>query len=699
MVGETSAAVLAVREMEEKRKARREAAANEKKRQEEEELKYGSNPNWKIQKLVDDARENLPPDEVSPIASELETESLWRSHPAYNGDKILVCVRTRPLSKKETGGGDFRILSFRNKQNCIVHDVKKTVDNSLKLENQDWKFDFAFDERNPNNEVYRFTLLPLIDSLFSKGSKISMFAYGQTGAGKSYTMMSIFEQSVNDMFVAMHSDELFAHLSLHMSVSFYEVYQGKVFDLFANRNPLDVLEDGDGAIHLRGLSELPANTPDQVLSLLEIGQKVRATRATEMNDTSSRSHAILQVILKNPDDTNHAQLTLIDLAGSEKGSDTPYSDKQTRNEAAEINKSLLSLKECIRALDMGSSHAPFRGSKLTMIIRDALIDPKSLSIMVACVGPAFSACEATMNTLRYAERLKTATGGPEDSVDPNADTDAFDAIPISNARGLSDDEKTEVVARLRLLERLREEAPKFVPPPKSDVPDDDDDDDVVMPLVAQPTPSNNNDKQNASRGRTASMGPSTKPSTKPQAPPPANARKGSAPSAPSNVPQNLGGMADMIKKKPAPAAPAAASKPSAPPAKTATAPPSKPVAAPSKPSTGIKAPAPAKSNLPAAQQPAMIRSASATHSVATVSQSVANMPSSGSALIGLDVSEYLKSLGVAMEDADSYAKALKDQGFDDADSLRDLKEEEMVNEFGMKKGHARKIVRWLNGDL
>jgi kinesin family protein 2/24 len=101
------------------------------------------------------------------------------------------------------------------------------------------------------------------------------------------------------------------------------------------------------------------------------------------------------------------KLLLVDLAGSERAADCQSNNRQRRMEGAEINKSLLALKECIRALDSGSSHVPFRASKLTMVLRDSFLDPNSSKIvMIACINPGSSSADHTLNTLRYAQRLK-----------------------------------------------------------------------------------------------------------------------------------------------------------------------------------------------------------------------------------------------------------------------------------------------------
>lgn len=127
---------------------------------------------------------------------------------------------------------------------------------------------------------------------------------------------------------------------------------------------------------------------------------------TGANADSSRSHAILQLQLRRSTDQKvFGTMSFIDLAGSERGADTIDQNKQTRLDGAEINKSLLALKECIRALDMEKKHLPFRGSKLTQVLKDSFTG-NSKTTMIANVSPANSCCEHTLNTLRYADRVK-----------------------------------------------------------------------------------------------------------------------------------------------------------------------------------------------------------------------------------------------------------------------------------------------------
>jgi kinesin family member 2/24 len=140
------------------------------------------------------------------------------------------------------------------------------------------------------------------------------------------------------------------------------------------------------------------------MKVINSGLLVRTSGVTGANADSSRSHAILQLQLKQGD-KRYSMMSFIDLAGSERGADVSDQNKQTRMDGAEINKSLLALKECIRALDLDKKHTPFRGSKLTQVLKDSFTG-SSKTTMIANVSPATSCCEHTLNTLRYADRVK-----------------------------------------------------------------------------------------------------------------------------------------------------------------------------------------------------------------------------------------------------------------------------------------------------
>lgn len=206
----------------------------------------------------------------------------------------------------------------------------------------------------------------------------------------------------------------------------------QVFDLLADKQKLRVLEDGKQQVQVVGLTEKVVDSVEEVLKLIQHGNAARTSGQTSANANSSRSHAVFQIVLRPMGSSKiHGKFSFIDLAGNERGVDTSSADRQTRMEGAEINKSLLALKECIRALgkqSMGkqSAHLPFRVSKLTQVLRDSFIGEKSKTCMIAMISPGLSSCEHTLNTLRYADRVKELVVrditeiGPGDGGDPTA---------------------------------------------------------------------------------------------------------------------------------------------------------------------------------------------------------------------------------------------------------------------------------------
>ena len=189
---------------------------------------------------------------------------------------------------------------------------------------------------------------------------------------------------------------------LMISASFFEIYGGQVYDLLNNRSRLKVQEDGSQRVCITGLTEFAMESVAEVLSMITEGNNVRQTGATSANDTSSRSHAIMQFVLRKQGRYKNpvvGKLSIIDLAGSERGKDTAAMDRRRRMEGAEINKSLLALKECIRALSVKQHHTPFRASKLTQVLKDSFIG-KSRTVMIATISPANINAEHTCNTLR-----------------------------------------------------------------------------------------------------------------------------------------------------------------------------------------------------------------------------------------------------------------------------------------------------------
>jgi len=377
---------------------------------EQAELDPG-NPNWHFLKMIREFEESLG-----------QQESLSMNDPIVD-HQICVCVRKRPLNKKEIGKKDIDVITTPDKEQCVVHECKLKVDLTKYLENQKFRFDYCFDENATNELVYRYTAKPLVESVFQQGMA-TCFAYGQTGSGKTHTMGGDFtsnkSQDCSKGIYALAATDIFKlqktkykNLNLVVSSSFFEIYSGKVFDLMNKRTKLRVLEDGKAQVQIPGLEEKVVTNVQDVLKVLDQGLKTRTSGVTSANQNSSRSHAIFQLILRKRGPgkdgsmgKHHGKFSLIDLAGNERGADTISSDRQTRMEGAEINKSLLALKECIRALGRKGAHLPFRASKLTQVLRDSFIGENAKTCMISMVSPGMSCTENTLNTLRYADRVK-----------------------------------------------------------------------------------------------------------------------------------------------------------------------------------------------------------------------------------------------------------------------------------------------------
>ncbi|RKP11857.1 P-loop containing nucleoside triphosphate hydrolase protein, partial [Piptocephalis cylindrospora] len=320
-------------------------------------------------------------------------------------DKIRVCVRKRPLSKKEMAKGESDIIQVHSRRSMTVAEHRVKLDLTKFTEEHKFTFDEVFEMDESNEEVYKRTALPLVQYVF-EGGKATCFAYGQTGSGKTHTMLDIrsglYILAAQDIFYLLGQPD-FAHLTAH--VSFFEIYQGQLYDLLNNRKKLFAREDGKQKVQIAGLQEFEIGNVDNLLEAFEYGTGNRSTGSTGANADSSRSHAILQIALKFRDNSKKVQgkFSFIDLAGSERGADRGETGRQTRMEGSEINKSLLALKECIRALDQNKKHLPFRGSKLTQVLKDSFIG-NSRTCMIGTISPSTSNAEHTLNTLRYADR-------------------------------------------------------------------------------------------------------------------------------------------------------------------------------------------------------------------------------------------------------------------------------------------------------
>uniref|UniRef100_A0A8C6VD78 Kinesin-like protein n=1 Tax=Naja naja TaxID=35670 RepID=A0A8C6VD78_NAJNA len=332
----------------------------------------------------------------------------------------MVALRIRPISMAELEEGATLIAHKVDDQMIVLMDPMEDPDDVLRANRsreKSYLFDVAFDFAATQEMVYRATTKGLIEGIIS-GYNATIFAYGPTGCGKTYTMLGtdhepgIYVQTLNDLFHAI--EETSNDMEYEVSMSYLEIYNEMIRDLL---NPslgyLDLREDAKGFIQVAGITEVSTINAKEIMQLLMKGNKQRTQEPTAANRTSSRSHAVLQVTVRQKSriknimqEVRIGRLFMIDLAGSERASQT-QNRGQRMKEGAHINRSLLALGNCINALSdrTGVKYVNYRDSKLTRLLKDSL-GGNSRTVMIAHISPASSAFEESRSTLTYAERAK-----------------------------------------------------------------------------------------------------------------------------------------------------------------------------------------------------------------------------------------------------------------------------------------------------
>nr|CAI5855001.1 unnamed protein product [Callosobruchus analis] len=337
---------------------------------------------------------------------------------------IRVVVRVRPLNSRESGDNS-RVVVEAVDQQMLVFDpeekaqafffrgVQQKGRDFLKKshKNMHFMFDKVFPPQSTTAEVFQETTLSLINSLMD-GCNCSVFAYGATGAGKTYTMTGT-QETPGITFLTMKElfnkcEELSTTREFELNITYLEVYNELVKDLLNPGSPLNLREDSKFGVMVAGIKVHKIDSAEELFSLLEKGNKNRTQHPTDANAESSRSHAVFQVYIqmkmKTSQEIRTAKLSMIDLAGSERGSATNYVGARF-TEGANINKSLLALGNCINSLADGLRHVPYRDSKLTRLLKDSL-GGNCQTVMIANVSPSSISYEDTYNTLKYASRAK-----------------------------------------------------------------------------------------------------------------------------------------------------------------------------------------------------------------------------------------------------------------------------------------------------
>ncbi|KAL1499970.1 hypothetical protein AB1Y20_012649 [Prymnesium parvum] len=335
---------------------------------------------------------------------------------------ITVAVRVRPLTPREVQRGSWATVEVLDAQNVLVNDPDDKMGgiDYLRLDKTKSKhycFDHAFGPDEVNEVIYEKTAKALARKVVD-GFNACCFAYGATGAGKTFTMMGSLEfpgvipLTLSDVFNFMEENR--EETTFQVSMQYVEIYNEKIKDLL---NPsdaqLDVREVPSKGTYVAGATEKNVSTPAQMLALMHEGNLFRTTEATKVNEVSSRSHAVLQVMVAgSPRFSDDAigklgKLSMIDLAGSERATKTENKG-QRLVEGRNINSSLLALGNCINALadkSKKASHVPFRDSKLTRLLKDSL-GGNCLTTMIANCSPSHDQFDETLNSLKYANRAK-----------------------------------------------------------------------------------------------------------------------------------------------------------------------------------------------------------------------------------------------------------------------------------------------------
>ncbi|KGU26680.1 kinesin family member 18/19 [Candida albicans P34048] len=318
---------------------------------------------------------------------------------------------------------DDRMLIFDPPEtNPLTKMQRNAFPNSFKgsrIREHRFVFDRLFDEDCTQDQVYRNTTQPLLDSVLD-GYNATVFAYGATGCGKTHTISGTPEDP-GVIFLTMKElynriEELKDTKIIDISLSYLEIYNETIRDLL---NPMTqcknlvIREDANNKISVSNLSRHRPNSVEEVMQLILEGNKNRTCSPTEANATSSRSHAVLQINVIQKDRTGDiteehtfATLSIIDLAGSERAAATKNRGARL-NEGANINKSLLALGNCINALcdPRRRNHVPYRDSKLTRLLKFSL-GGNCKTVMIVCVSPSSQHYDETLNTLKYADRAK-----------------------------------------------------------------------------------------------------------------------------------------------------------------------------------------------------------------------------------------------------------------------------------------------------
>eukprot|EP01060_Flectonema_neradi_P009046 TRINITY_DN16479_c0_g1_i1.p1 TRINITY_DN16479_c0_g1~~TRINITY_DN16479_c0_g1_i1.p1 ORF type:complete len:679 (+),score=136.03 TRINITY_DN16479_c0_g1_i1:44-2038(+) len=333
-------------------------------------------------------------------------------------ERMIVVVRVRVLTERER-----QLCSLRYPHRTHVsYKCVECVDNDVIVTDPDspegscsrrYSFDRVFDEDSTNDDVYSATVKPLLSGLL-EGYNATCFAYGMTGAGKTFTMMGadrikgLCTMAVEELFPKIES--MPGKCAVH--ASYLEIYNEKIKDLLSRNDARkhDIIEDPEKGVMVTDLAEYLVTNLQDLHTLMSLGCEKRTRASTSSNVVSSRSHAILLITVKHQSDAKMAsigKLALIDLAGSERAGPGETRQSKRVQEGANINRSLLALGNCITILGAGRErrHVPYRDSKLTRLLKDSL-GGNTRTVMIGNTSPSSTCYEELVSTLKYASRAR-----------------------------------------------------------------------------------------------------------------------------------------------------------------------------------------------------------------------------------------------------------------------------------------------------
>ncbi|XP_029452136.1 kinesin-like protein KIF3C isoform X2 [Rhinatrema bivittatum] len=343
-------------------------------------------------------------------------------------EALKVVVRCRPMNRKEETAGYERMVEMDVKLGQVTIRNSKASPGELA---KTFTFDAVYDASSKQADLYDETVRPLIDSVL-QGFNGTIFAYGQTGTGKTYTMQGVWAESEKRGIIPNSFDHIFTHISRSQNqqylvrASYLEIYQEEIRDLLAKDQSkrMELKENPETGVYIKDLSSFVTKNVKEIEHVMNLGNQSRSIASTNMNEHSSRSHAIFVITVecseRGVDGEDHirvGKLNLVDLAGSERQSKMGTLGERPK-EASKINLSLSALGNVISALvDGKSTHIPYRDSKLTRLLQDSL-GGNAKTIMVATLGPSSYNYDETLSTLRFANRAKNIKNKPRINEDP-----------------------------------------------------------------------------------------------------------------------------------------------------------------------------------------------------------------------------------------------------------------------------------------